>query len=869
MRLIRCYIENFGCLSQYTLDFAPGLTVLHQPNGFGKTTLAAFLCTMLYGFGKSGRTISKNDRKKYAPWQGGTYGGNLVFEHEGVQYRAERTFGTVPRQDTFALYRLDTGSKSDDFSENLGLELFGLDAESFARSTWLAQDKITGPLATDSIRAKLSDLVEDTGDVNRFEEATKRLREMRSKLVAYRGSTGRADRIGQQLLELQNRLDSLHGLRGQLEELDRQLAEGTHLHAQRQAELEQLRTRIRAASEASARLAAHRQKQQLETERDTLHGELEALNRMYPDGMPGEEQLRQADEALAVLARPEDASPAVEKAAALVQAGQARFAHGPSSEELDSCRKACRTLQQVEMELEAAAFSEQQAGQLQQLEGFFAGGVPAEEEIVRCRGQLEEAARLRRENSRLATASAPAPAPAKKKSRVWAALVAAGVVLLAAGAGMLGAGQPAIGGGALGVGLLALMLGGYLSLRQTLTHQMQAAPFPEANRQEIQSNEQQADRLEQQAAAFLSAFAAGERAPVQALEFVQQQRKQLLELRQRRQEAQQQAETLRRRRDELAEQIGAFLSGYLEDVSPAHLSDQLDTLRRRRDEYRQAAALVREWERERQEQNGQKQAAMQSLQLLLKMRVPLLSPGRDAVQALRNERVRRDDLLLRFRRAEEQLAQFVQQNQTLLAGPFSKGEDLDSLRQREQEHNQTLDKLSRSMADAQSRRKLLLEKLDQIPLVEDEIDRQTRRRTADLANVQTLDSTMEFLEKARERLAVGYLGKVQCGFEKYLRMVTGEEGSVFVDSELSVQLERAGQGRELAYFSAGYVDMVQLCMRLALVDALFEQAQPLLILDDPFVNLDDAHTERALELLHRLSADHQILYLVCNSSRAE
>ena len=90
-----------------------------------------------------------------------------------------------------------------------------------------------------------------------------------------------------------------------------------------------------------------------------------------------------------------------------------------------------------------------------------------------------------------------------------------------------------------------------------------------------------------------------------------------------------------------------------------------------------------------------------------------------------------------------------------------------------------------------------------------------------------------------------------------------------MDSELSVQLERGWQGRELAYFSAGYVDMVQLCMRLALVDALFEQAQPLLILDDPFVNLDDAHTRRALELLHRLSADHQILYLVCNSSRAE
>lgn len=869
MRLIRCYIENFGCLSRYTLEFAPGLTVLHQPNGFGKTTLAAFLCAMLYGFGKSGRTISKNDRKKYAPWQGGTYGGNLVFEHEGVQYRAERTFGTVPRQDTFTLYRLDTGAKSNDFSENLGVELFGLDAESFARSTWLAQDKITGPLATDSIRAKLSDLVEDTGDVNRFEEATKRLREMRSKLVAYRGSTGRADRIGQQLLELQTRLDGLRAQRGQLEELDRQLADGKQLQTQQQTELEQLRARIQTASEASARLAAHKQKQRLEAERDTLRGELETLNRMYPDGMPGEEQLRQADEALAVLARPEDASPAVEKAAALVQAGQTRFAHGPSDEELDSCRRECRTLQQLEMELETASFSEQQSGRLQQLEAFFTGGVPAQEDLDRCRNRLAQAARLRQENSRLAIASAPAAAPAKKKSRGWMALVAAGIVLLAVGAGMLGAGQSAIGGGALGVGLLALMLGGYLSLRQTLTHQMQAVPFSEANRQEIQNNEQQANRLEQQAAAFLSAFAVGERAPVQALEFVQQQRGQLLELRQQRQQAQQQTETLRRRRDDLAGQIGAFLSRYLEDVPPAHLAEHLDTLRRQRDEYRQAAALVQEWEQGRREQAGQKQTARQVLAQLMKLRTPSLSPGRAAVQTIRDECARREELLRRCRRAEQQLDQFVEQNRGLLTGTFSEGKDLDSLKQQEQAHTQLLDKLTRSMADAQSRRKVLQDKLDQIPLVEDEIDRQTRRRTADLANVQTLDSTMEFLEKARERLAVGYLGKVQRGFEKYLRMVTGEEDSVFVDSELSVQLERGGQGRELAYFSAGYVDMVQLCMRLALVDALFEQAQPLLILDDPFVNLDDTHTRRALDLLHRLSADHQILYLVCNSSRAK
>ena len=40
-----------------------------------------------------------------------------------------------------------------------------------------------------------------------------------------------------------------------------------------------------------------------------------------------------------------------------------------------------------------------------------------------------------------------------------------------------------------------------------------------------------------------------------------------------------------------------------------------------------------------------------------------------------------------------------------------------------------------------------------------------------------------------------------------------------------------------------------------------------MILDDPFINLDDSHTLQALELLKELSETRQIIYLVCNSSR--
>ena len=79
--------------------------------------------------------------------------------------------------------------------------------------------------------------------------------------------------------------------------------------------------------------------------------------------------------------------------------------------------------------------------------------------------------------------------------------------------------------------------------------------------------------------------------------------------------------------------------------------------------------------------------------------------------------------------------------------------------------------------------------------------------------------------------------------------------------------EQAGEARELAYFSQGYADIISICMRFALVDALFSNAKPFVILDDPFVNLDDAHTKEALSLLRKLSEEKQVIYLVCHSSR--
>ena len=71
MKLLACYIENFGKLSDMSLEFHEGVNLISGPNGWGKSTLAAFLKAMLYGFdNKKEEGAFEKERIMYTPWQG-------------------------------------------------------------------------------------------------------------------------------------------------------------------------------------------------------------------------------------------------------------------------------------------------------------------------------------------------------------------------------------------------------------------------------------------------------------------------------------------------------------------------------------------------------------------------------------------------------------------------------------------------------------------------------------------------------------------------------------------------------------------------------------------------------------------------------
>ncbi len=139
----------------------------------------------------------------------------------------------------------------------------------------------------------------------------------------------------------------------------------------------------------------------------------------------------------------------------------------------------------------------------------------------------------------------------------------------------------------------------------------------------------------------------------------------------------------------------------------------------------------------------------------------------------------------------------------------------------------------------------------------------------DTQNYHILKLTQEFLQQAKEQFTARYMEPIAKGFGKYYGMLTGDESEKWmIDANIQLRVKEMGELRETHWLSAGYQDLIGVCMRLALVDAMYEEEKPFLILDDPFVNLDQEKVEAGNELLREVAEEYQVIYFTCHDSRS-
>ena len=174
--------------------------------------------------------------------------------------------------------------------------------------------------------------------------------------------------------------------------------------------------------------------------------------------------------------------------------------------------------------------------------------------------------------------------------------------------------------------------------------------------------------------------------------------------------------------------------------------------------------------------------------------------------------------------------------------------------------------------DYLSRRKLILrqreESLLQVSDYESEVGELTDLLEEYNQSYDVFSKTMEFLTQADENLRVQYRKPLSDNFNKYLKLLTGKDIKGEVDVDFKITLEENFGNKEYDYYSQGLKNILEICKRLALIDLLFEDEKPFIILDDPFINMDEKNIEGALKLIDELQKEYQIIYLICHNSRS-
>ena len=246
MKLLSCKVDGFGCLCNRSFDFSSNPVCILSDNGTGKTTLTVFIKSMLYGLcGDGKRNETESERKKYKPWGSDVFGGTLEFESSKGSFRIERYFGKKASDDRFKLVDLATGLESDAYGENVGVELFGIDAESYAKSTYMPQGNKDFS-ATTSITTKLGELIEASNDAESLDKAVSLLDKYMKTFRNLRGGGLITDdekekfEIEKKIYDLERKLVTLSEKRETLENYEKEIAE----IAERSKELDEKRKKI-------------------------------------------------------------------------------------------------------------------------------------------------------------------------------------------------------------------------------------------------------------------------------------------------------------------------------------------------------------------------------------------------------------------------------------------------------------------------------------------------------------------------------------------------------------------------------------------------------------------------------------------------
>ena len=137
-------IKSFGMITDMSLDFSEDINVIVGRNEAGKSTVAAFIKYMLYGFVNENTGDGPDERTRRINWENGTAQGSMTVRVDSKRYLINRVTERVENgqrvsyKEDSSIIDLETGSPA--FGKvPAGEVFFGVDRELFENTAFVGQ----------------------------------------------------------------------------------------------------------------------------------------------------------------------------------------------------------------------------------------------------------------------------------------------------------------------------------------------------------------------------------------------------------------------------------------------------------------------------------------------------------------------------------------------------------------------------------------------------------------------------------------------------------------------------------------------------------------------------------------------------------
>lgn len=890
MKINKIKIDGFGRFVNFEMPFDESYNQIFEDNGWGKTTLCMFIKGMFYGLNKGKKDV-KDEVEKYRPWNAAAtrYGGAMWFSVGDKNYYLSRTFNKKKENDVCVLKNADTMMDSTDYdASKIGEQLFGIDGGSFTRTTLITRDSYdyteAGKGVSDAINAKLGNLTEDTQDVNNYNAIMKNIKDLSNKYTLTT-KNGEGMKVKNEISGLQAEVKSIpkytNALANNSVSLNAAREEKKHIESNLKLLEEEYTQTVNATNNRNLCKQLTTLKEKLGASKEKVESILTKL----PENVPTADGIDKCMEDVRNLSllktTYETGKLSEDETIKLTEARSILCDRSISKAEIDNAKEMIKLNKLDAIKLENIALSKQEMTRLEELGNSYKDAdislkevnnsidkvytiknkrdsiVANRDRIVTLKNQIEE----NKEKSKNS---------ARKNGVI---ICAVGLILL-----MLGI----VLAGVFLKNIPLLIIGVVVAISGIVTAIIGVIKFGKSKKvsddpglvRELESIQDSIDRdsaiIANIKKEYESIFAklhrdipgeiSADKLRGVCSELEEYERLLCKEKVFNNSELTKAIET---RSEKVIGLINEFYPGALLEEA----EEKLYLLDNMRDTFEKLSARE-ETDKLRLVRIKESEATIS--EVLKEFKVTFDENTISNLDKLKTDVMSYNLLLEEYKTVSREYEEFAKANdvEKLLSFDINREyEPAELILEKKQNFTEELDKTNEKINMLEDDKADILDNLRSLEEKKDELESLKVRLAEIEEKTKLLKKLGELMTDAKNNLNTRFTAPVMKGFGEYYSVFTGGKEDYIVKADMSVEYNEYGMYRSVDNLSAGYQDMVDMSLRLGLIDAMYQDEKPVLILDDPFTNFDDTKMGNLRDFLEKINEKYQVIYFVCHSSR--